>query len=194
MPTKKQIIVALHAIALLSAITGLVSGEVFATRDEALKKAFPASSTIERMDVFLSEEEAEKVAVMAGKKPDSKIFTFHQAVGTEGVIGYAIFKACILRTRPAVFMLVLSPDGRVDKIELLANHEPEAHVPGKLWFDRFIGKILDENLWPKKDIPAVTGATISVTAITQEVRVALAVFALMVGRPDSDKGTKPGDQ
>ncbi len=166
----------LVAVVLLVCLTKLAAGKVFTNREEALKRAFPAARNIARLDVFLSDEDALQIEKIAGRKPEGKLFTFYRAEGPEGIIGYALIRARILRTMPAVIMLVIRPDGQIGKVELLANHEPETHVPGSTWFERFAGRVLDDRLWPSRDIPVVSGATISVTAISQEVRLGLAVF------------------
>ena len=40
--------------------------------------------------------------------------------------------------------------------------------------------MLDDNLWTKRGISAVTGATLSANSITQEVRKTLSVFKIMI--------------
>lgn len=182
MANKGRLTILLAALVLLGSLAELANGKVLTNREEALKKAFPTAQNIVRLDVFLSDEDVQQIEKTAGRKPEGKLFTFYRADGPEGIIGYALIRARILRTMPAVVMLVIRPDGQIGKVELLANHEPETHIPGQTWFDRFIGRVLDDRLWPRKDIPVVSGATISVEAITREIRLGLAVFALAIAR------------
>ncbi|MDO8734082.1 MAG: FMN-binding protein, partial [Elusimicrobiota bacterium] len=73
------------------------------------------------------------------------------------------------------------------QVEIMAFYEPEERLPSKKWFKQFAGKILNDELWPKKGIDAVTGATISVNSITQEVRKILAVFKIMINNYNKEQ-------
>jgi len=156
------------------------SGKVYLTKDEALNFTFPDAEGIERKTLFLTDEEVKKIETLSKAKIESKLFTYYIAMGKEGILGYAIFGSHIVRTKPEVYMVVINPDGSVNHIKILAFYEPEEYLPPKRWFEQFNGKVLDDNLWTKRGISAVTGATLSANGITQEVRKALAVFQIMI--------------
>ncbi len=155
-------------------------GKVYLTKDEALKEAFPDVNGIERFTLFLSDDDVKQIQTLSKVKVESKIFTYYMVKGEEGIIGYAIFGSHIVRTKPEVYMVVINPDGSVEHIKILAFYEPEEYLPPKKWFEQFNGKVLDDNLWHKRGISAVTGATLSANGITQEVRKALAIFRIMI--------------
>lgn len=153
--------------------------KVYLTKDDALKKAFP-DAEIERKTLFLTDEEVKKIETLSKAKIESKLFTYYIAMGKEGILGYAIFGSHIVRTKPEVYMVVINPDGSVNHIKILAFYEPEEYLPPKRWFEQFAGKVLDDTLWTKRGISAVTGATLSANGITQEVRKTLSVFQIMI--------------
>jgi len=154
-------------------------GKVYLTKDDALKKAFP-DAEIERKTLFLSDEDVKRVESLSGAKVESKILTYYIAVENGGVIGYAFFGSHIVRTKPEIYTTVINPDGSIKYVEILAFYEPEEYLPPKRWFEQFGGKVLDDNLWTKRGISAVTGATLSANSITQEVRKTLSVFKIMI--------------
>ncbi len=154
--------------------------KVYITKDDALKKAFPDANGVERLTLFLSDDDIKQIETLSKTKAESKIFTYYAAKGKNGIIGYAIFGSHIVRTKPEVYMIVINPDGSVNHIKILAFYEPEEYLPPKKWFEQFNGKVLDDNLWHKRGISAVTGATLSANGITQEVRKALSVFKIMI--------------
>lgn len=158
----------------------MVEAKVYKTKDDALKEVFPDADAVERINVFLAEEEKKKIEAIAKGKLDSKVFTIYAGKQSGKIIGYAVFGSHIVRTKQAVYMLVINPDGSIKKVEILAFYEPEEYLPSKRWFEQFIDKTLDNELWPRRGIRAVTGATLSVNGITQEIRKALAVFKMMV--------------
>lgn len=158
----------------------IVEGKVYKTKDEALKEFFPDADEVERINVFLAEEEKKKVEAIAKAKLDSKIFTFYAGKQSGKISGYAIFGSHVVRTKQEVYMVVIDPAGSIRKVEILAFYEPEEYLPPKRWFEQFTDKILDNELCPRRGIRAVTGATLSINGITQEIRKVLAVFKVMV--------------
>lgn len=157
-----------------------VEGKVYKTKDDALKEVFPEIDAVEKINVFLGEEEQKNIEAVAKSKLDSRVFTFYAGRKGRDIIGYAVFGSHIVRTKQEVHIVVINPDGSIRKVEILAFYEPEEYLPHKRWFEQFTGKILDKELWPKRGIRAVTGATLSVNGITQEIRKVLAVFKVIV--------------
>lgn len=154
--------------------------KVYLTKDDALKKVFPDANEIERLTIFLTDSDISRIQEISKAKVESKLFTYYVAKGKDSIIGYAIFGSHIVRTKPEVYMVVINPDGSIRYIEILAFYEPEEYLPPKRWFEQFAGKVLDDTLWTKRGISAVTGATLSANGITQEVRKALSVFQIMI--------------
>jgi Na+-translocating ferredoxin:NAD+ oxidoreductase RnfG subunit len=153
--------------------------KVYLTKDEALKKVFD-DAVVERKTLFLSDEDVKRVESLSGAKVESKILTYYTAMKDESVIGYAFFGSHIVRTKPEIYMTVINPDGSIKYVEILAFYEPPEYLPPKRWFEQFGGKVLDDNLWIKRGIRAITGATLSANSITQEVRKTLSVFNIMI--------------
>lgn len=161
-------------------LAGPAMGKVYLTRDDALQQVFAGAKNVERKNLFLTDENVKQIEALSKTKLDSKLFTYYEATDGKGSIGYAVFGSHVVRTKPEVYMVVVNPDGSLKHVEILAFYEPEEHLPPKRWFEQFTGKLLDENLWPRRGIKAVSGATLSANAITQEVRKVLAVFEVMI--------------
>lgn len=173
----------LFRLALLSLLVlwaGPVFGKVYLTKGEALKHAFPAPTDIVRENLFLGEEEVKRIETLSRSKVESRLFTYYRAMEKGKIIGYAYIGTHVVRTKPEIYMVVINPDGSARYVEILAFYEPEEYLPVKRWFDQFINRKLDDTLWPRRGIHAVTGATMSVNGITREVRMVLAVFELMI--------------
>lgn len=152
---------------------------VLATKDEALRKAFPGAGTIERRTVFLSEDEAKKAGQVAGVKMEHRVFTYYIASGDSGTQGYAVIDSLVVRTKKAVMLTVIRPGGRVvDKVEILSFYEPREYMPSGRWLGLFPGKALSNGMRVNRDIAAVSGATMSSHAFTAQARLALAVFEI----------------
>lgn len=153
--------------------------KVYFTRENALSMAFPGASAIEKKTLFLSLDEQKRIEELAKVKLDSRMVTFYVGKGDGKVVGYAYLGSQVIRTKYAVFMVVINPDKTVKSVHVLAFYEPEEYLPPQRWFMQFSEKVLNEGLWPKRDIHAVTGATMSVYSITREVRKVLAIYEVV---------------
>lgn len=154
--------------------------QVFSTQQQALERAFPPPQTIERRTLFLDDRQVEAIQKLARAKLASKIISYYCG-GRDGKIsGYAFFAAEVVRTKEAVYLTVIDPDSSIRAVEILAFAEPADYLPTPRWFDLFRGKKLTDNLWPKRDIHNVTGATLTTQTITLGARKMLAIFQVAV--------------
>jgi len=156
--------------------------QVFKTQHKALQEAFPNSDSIERKTLFLTDEQVNQIQILAKTKLESKIVTFYVGEKTDSITGYAFFETNIVRTKPETFMVVSDKKARVKYVEILAFYEPLDYLPTSNWFALFADKILSDKLWPKRDIHNITGATLSVQAITQGVRKMLAIYEVAIAK------------
>ncbi len=154
--------------------------KVYHTKEDALKLAFPDVQEIEKETVFLDEMQEKKVEELARTKAEGRVFTFYKGEKDGEVMGYAIFGSNVVRTKPEVYMAVINPDGSLRLIEMLAFYEPEEYLPSKKWFRQFHNKTLNDDLWLKRGINAISGATMSANGIIREVRKVLAIFKIAI--------------
>jgi hypothetical protein len=77
-------------------------------------------------------------------------------------------------------MVVLTPEGSVRSVRVLAFHEPLDYLPSAGWYDQFDDKSLASPLRVGSDIHGVVGATLSTRATTLGVRRALAFYRVLV--------------
>jgi hypothetical protein len=158
---------------------GPLLAKVYHTKDEALARALPGAQ-LERRTIFFNDEDVKRIQDLSKARVESRIFNYYTAKEGNRIIGYAVFESHIVRTKPEVFMVVITPGGEVERIEVLAFYEPEEYLPPKRWLELFKGKRLDDQLWVRRGINAVSGATMTVEGLTREIRKALAVFELKI--------------
>ena len=171
---------ALTSCILLCFLTFQANAQVFLTKEEALKQYFPDASPVERRVLFLTEPQLEAIQRKAKASLDSKIITYYVAKRDTAVLGYAFLESRTVRTMPAVIMTVLHPDGTVRSVEILAFYEPEDYRPPERWLRHFSGRSGMDDLWLKRGIPAIAGATLSAQSATETVRRTLALFDIVV--------------
>lgn len=145
-----------------------------------MRLAFPQADSIERQTLFLTEGQLAEIQKQARAKVESKIVIYYRAAKAEKIAGYAFFETTTVRTKPATIMAVINPDSTLRVVEILSFYEPQDYLPAPRWLALFRGRILNDGLWPKRDIHHISGATLTVQAITLAVRRLLATFIIAV--------------
>jgi hypothetical protein len=170
-------LVALGAGTLLAAAPA--GAGVILTEKAALERAFPGQAP-ERKTLYLTDEQAAAVQKSARSRLPSRIVTEWEARRDGAVTGRAYLDTHLVRTMPETVMAAVEPDGRLRMALVLQFNEPSDYLPRERWLTLLGGKGLDDELWPGRGVHRVTGATLTVQALTEAVRRCLAVDALVV--------------
>jgi len=156
------------------------AAKVFVTVDEALKLAFPGCE-VARRTAFLTPEQVRHARELAGSEVPSALLTYYAATRGGRPAGTAYFDTHRVRTLPETLMIVVDPQNRVSRIEVISFREPEEYLPRGAWYEQFLGKTLDPDLQLKRGIRPVTGATLTARATTDAVRRVLALHQVLAG-------------
>lgn len=154
------------------------SAKVFLTVDEALKLAFPGCE-VKRQTAYLTAEQLRRARSLAGVEVPSALVPYYVAKREGRPAGTAYFDTHRVRTLPETLMIVVDPQGKVGRIEVVSFREPEEYLPRGAWYDQFRGQALDRDLQLKRDIRPVTGATLTARATTDAVRRVLAIHQVV---------------
>ena len=155
-------------------------GKESLTVEEALALVF-GDAQVEHGTVYLTDEQRAKAEELSGSELASGIAHPYIARKDGHVIGTAWIDTHRVRTLRESVMIVVAPDQRVARVELLALGEPEEYAPRPRWYAQFTGRKLDEELSTKRGIQGVTGATLTARATTAAVRRALALQRVIDG-------------
>lgn len=169
----------LLAVLLLLA-AGAGDAKVFLTVDEAVKLAFPGCAITKRT-AFLTPEQVRRARELSQGEVPSALLTYYVATRGGQPAGTAYFDTHRVRTLPETLMVVVDPQGRVGRIEVVSFREPEEYMPRGAWYEQFRGKALGPDLQLKRDIRPVTGATLTARATTDAVRRVLALHRVLAG-------------
>lgn len=151
------------------------------TQEEALRLAFPGADAVERRTAYLDDAQVARARSLAGPEAEieSEIVTYYVAREGEAVLGVAYFDAHRVRTLPEVLMIVVGPDGRIRRIEVVRFSEPPEYLPPGGWLRQFDGRALDAELSSKGGIANITGATLTARAATAASRRVLALHQVI---------------
>lgn len=173
---------ALAAALLLSGSgAAAVGAQQVTTQEQALALAYPAPATVERRTAYLDSEQLDAARRFAGAGVDveQNVVTYYVARRDGQPIGVAYFDSHRVRTMPEVIMVLVTPDDRIHRIEVLKFTEPPEYRAPDGWLAQFTGKPLAPSLDVKRDIINMTGATLTSRAVTEAARRVLALHAVI---------------
>ena len=186
------LVAALVAPAATAREVSTVPGGRYPTLQEALELAF-GDAQVERGTVYLTKQQLKQAAKLAGEKIPGAIVHPYVARREGKLVGTAWVDVHRVRTLRETILVVVDPDQRVRRIELLAFGEPEEYVPRQGWYGQFVGRRLDDELDLKRGIRGITGATLTARATTSAVRRVLAVHRVLNGPPPEPPPQPPPD-
>jgi len=171
---------ALLSLLLLAAPQG-GPGKVYLTPEEALALAFPGC-VVERRTEYLDKAEEKRVEALARAELEARVVRPYVATRDGKLVGTAYFDAHRVRTKNEVLMLVVGPDERLKRVEVLSFAEPLEYLPKPAFYAQFAGKKLEDGLAVGRDVRGIAGATLSAGATSEAVRRALAVHRVLAER------------
>lgn len=151
------------------------------TQQQALASAFPGAK-VSRQAIFLKPEQISAAQRAAGIDLTDRMLVRYTAEKGGAVAGYAYFDTHRVRTLAETIMVVVSPDGKIEKIEILSFDEPADYQPKPRWMAQFNGRKLDDDLSLKAAIRPISGASLSGRAIVNASRRILALHKVAGSR------------
>jgi transcriptional regulator of nitric oxide reductase len=93
----------------------------------------------------------------------------------DSLLGFAEVGNVIGKSEPITFLVAIGPDDRLKDVDILMYREPRGgEVAYEAWRKQFRGKTAADSVRVGKSIRSISGATISVHAVTAGVRRMLA--------------------
>src|SRR5689334_22026128 len=164
------------ALALMSASPARAQSVYFSTRD-LLADFFKKSESVSYQIVTLGPADQERLEKKLGYAVPKSKYTFFVARSGGRVDGYALIDDQLGEHLPITFAVKLSPEGKVERQEIVAYREPRGdEVRDERFRKQFVGKTLRDPIIAGQDIVAISGATISSRAMAVGVRRAVVRF------------------
>jgi hypothetical protein len=151
------------------------------SQPQALEAAFGAGAAVERQPHYLTARQVERAQALAGAgvRLEGALVTRYLGRREGRLLGTAYFDTHRVRTLEETLMIVVTPEGTVARVEVLAFGEPGDYLPRRAWYQQFGGRRLDRELGVSRGIHGVTGATLSARAATEAVRRTLAIHQVL---------------
>jgi Na+-translocating ferredoxin:NAD+ oxidoreductase RnfG subunit len=167
-------------IALTVGFVKEVYAVVLATVEEALKTLLPEAKEIKEELKVLTEEQKKTIEEKAEIKLDPELdkeFLFFIGSTNGQIVGYAVKDTVRGKWGPISYMLSLNTKGEIIDVIVLEYKEKRGRPIAKRRFlDQFIGKTINNNFKLRREIRAVSGATISSRSMTNGIKKLVYIF------------------
>jgi Na+-translocating ferredoxin:NAD+ oxidoreductase RnfG subunit len=165
-----------RTLALAACAALLLAARVYPDEQQALAMAFADATRIETRQLVLDEAARERLSRRLDRPVRDHLVEVHVAYRDGSVLGCGLVLEERGKTLPFRFLVSITPAGRVDQVLLLAFREPRGYEIERASFRaQYQGKTLSDPIRRGADIENLTGATLSVDALSRGVRRALAI-------------------
>jgi len=160
---------------LIFVLVSSLNAEVLISPLDAMIEHYGQTATISKKNILLSSSKYKNIQNNAQAKLDTKIYRIFTAKQDSKVLGYGILINRKVRSQNAVVLYIIA-NGILKDIEIIAFNETKEYLPSKKWNKQFHNISTEKMLKLKKDIPSISGATMSARSLTDASRIAFAVY------------------
>jgi len=151
--------------------------QVYLTNKQALEIAFPGADEVEKEKHWLTDEQRKAIGDLSFQTITEQRMTFYVGKKKGKPLGYMVIDNVIGKSFPITYMVVLNADGIVRDVEVMVYREPRGwEVRDKSFLSQFLGK---DSASDFRGINTLTGATLSVRAMTHGVQKAAASYKVL---------------
>lgn len=147
--------------------------------EEVLKENFPKAKIIKK-NILLTKSQARLVQNMSKVKLPHLVFTVYIAKENGKTVGYALLHTHKVRTRNEAVLITFDKNCNVKDVEIIAFYEPPEYIPSDKWRSNFIDKNKENLPVLRRNIPNITGVTLSARVLTDGVRQSIAICEVAI--------------
>lgn len=153
----------------------LVHGKLLVSPIEAMKENYSKEAVVSKKNILLSKIKFQNIQKNAALKLDTKIYRIYTATKDEKVLGYGILINRKVRSKNAVVLYFIS-ENILQGIEIIAFNEALEYLPTKNWNEQFVNIQTNKKLQINRDIPSISGATLSAKSVIDGSRLAFSLY------------------
>lgn len=170
----------LIAVPALAAIATAASAADYLTVAEAQHALMPQAQSFAPLAVTLSPSQIAQIKKLSGVPQRTAQPRVWRALAANGaMMGWVFVDEVIGKHEFITYAVAISLDGRVLGVEIMSYRESHGgQVRDARWRERFRGKTLSDPFKLNKDIPNISGATLSCRNVTDGVKRLLAIHSL----------------
>jgi len=147
-----------------------------ASIDKVIKSSFSNVTNIESKNLILTKAQHAKIQAGAKAPVRTKIYRYYVIKSSSNTVGHGVLVTRKMRTKKATVLYAFDLNGKLKFTEIMAFAEPPEFKPNKQWMAQFQNKNSSAKLTMGKDIPTISGSTLSARGISEGARIARAIY------------------
>jgi electron transport complex protein RnfG len=141
-----------------------------------IKSSFKNVSAIEAKSIILTTDQVKKIRKHAKASLDTKVYRYYDIMATSGTVGKGVLITRKVRSKKATILYAFDKKGTLRFSEIMRFDEPPEYIPSETWMSQLQEQKSSTALKVGKDIPTISGATLSALSLTEGARVARAIY------------------
>lgn len=148
--------------------------------EEVIRTSFKHVSAVEPKHLILTQAQFTKVRSYAKTSIDTKVYRYYNIKDNAKDLGKAVLITRKVRSKKATVLYAFDNTGTLRFSEIMAFGEPPEYIPSKTWMSQLQNSDESATLTVGKDIPTISGSTLSARSITEGARVARAIYEIVL--------------
>ena len=144
--------------------------------EEVVKTSFKHVSAVEPKSLILTKAQFSKVRTEAKAAIKTKVYRYYNIMSKSKKVGVGVLVTRKIRAKKATVLYAFDNKGTLRFSEIMAFGEPPEYIPSSIWMGQLQNQKLTAKLTVGKDIPTISGSTLSARSITEGARVARAIY------------------
>jgi Na+-translocating ferredoxin:NAD+ oxidoreductase subunit G len=139
--------------------------------DQAQKVLFPKATQFVKKDVTLTDSQLSKIKELSNVRQRNKSPEIWNVKAADKIIGHFFVDEVIGKHEFITYAVGVTPEGEVIGVEIMSYRETHGgQVREENWRNNFKGKKLSDPFKLDKDVPNITGATLSCRNVLDGVK------------------------
>lgn len=148
--------------------------------NEVIESSFSSVTKVEPKALILTQSQFKKVRSSAKTAMDTKVYRYYNIFSKAKKLGTAVLITRKVRSKKATVLYAFDSKGTLRFSEIMAFGEPPEFIPSKIWMSQLQNQKPTAKLTVGKDIPTISGATLSARTISEGARVARALYEIVL--------------
>jgi len=148
--------------------------------NEVIESSFSSVTKVEPKALILTQAQFKKVRSSAKTAMDTKVYRYYNILSKAKKLGTAVLITRKVRSKKATVLYAFDNKGTLRFSEIMAFGEPPEFIPSKIWMSQLQNQKSRAKLTVGKDIPTISGATLSARTISEGARVARAIYEIVL--------------
>ena len=144
--------------------------------EKVVKSSFKNVSAVEPKHLILTKAQFTQVRSYAKTSIDTKVYRYYIIKDKAKDLGKAVLITRKVRAKKATVLYAFDNKGTLRFSEIMAFGEPPEYIPSSIWMGQLQDQKPTAKLTVGKDIPTISGSTLSARSITEGARVARAIY------------------